>query len=98
MPRSYDTFMLSDEPKIFGIPIVSGLPCIGLTVIGLLIGFGFQCFVVGAVISLLLHTKFGGQGIRFFLSVIYWILPRKFTRTCFGLRRSPDSANRIYLK
>lgn len=96
--RSYDTFMLSEEPKLFGIPIVSGLPCIGLTIIGLVIGLAFQLFLVGGALSFLLHQKFGGQGIRFFFSMIYWMLPSKITRIAFGLRRSPDSAHRIYLK
>ncbi|ALA26633.1 type IV conjugative transfer system protein TraL [Piscirickettsia salmonis] len=96
MSRSYETFILSDEPKLFGIPIVSGLPCIALTIIGLLSGYGFQLFVVGAITSLLLHVKFGADGIRFFLSIIYWFLPSKLTRVFFW--RSPDSAHRLYLK
>lgn len=96
--RSYETFMLSDEPKIFGIPIVSGLPCIALTVMGLVSGYTFQFFVVGAIISFILHVKFGGQGIRLLLSIVYWTLPNKMTKSLFGLRRSPDSSHRVYLK
>ena len=96
MSRSYETFLLSDEPKLFGIPIVSGFPCISLTITGLIIGYTFQFFLVGSVISFLMHVKFGGQSIRFFYSIVYWFLPRKTTR--WLLRRSPDSAHRIYLK
>ncbi|ALB24371.1 conjugal transfer pilus assembly protein TraL (plasmid) [Piscirickettsia salmonis] len=96
MSRSYETFILSDEPKLFGIPIVSGLPCIALTIVGLLAGYTFQLFFIGAIASLLLHVKFGADGIRFFLSVIYWFLPSKFTRIFFW--HSPNSAYRLYLK
>lgn len=97
MSRNYDTFMLSDEPKIFGIPIVSGLPCVAFTLIGMPFGFIYQGFVLGAIISIALHLKFNGQGIRFFLSIVYWMLPKQVSMA-FGLRRFPDSANRTYLK
>jgi len=96
--RRYQTFMLSDEPKVFGIPIVSGFPCIALTIIGLVIGYTFQAFVIGALISVVLHYKFSGYGIRFFLSVVYWRLPGEITKTTFGLRRSPASRKRFYLR
>ncbi|MCF6808565.1 type IV conjugative transfer system protein TraL [Thiotrichales bacterium 19S9-12] len=96
MQREYHTFMLSDEPKLFGIPIVTGLPCIGLTVIGLLTGLGISLFLFGAVISLIFHLKFGGEGIRFFYSFIYWMLPNQITKLI--LRKSPNSANRVYLR
>ena len=97
MERSYETFMLSDEPKLFGIPIVSAIPCIALTVIGMFMGLIYQGFVVGAIISFALHVKFGGQGIRIFLSIVYWVLPRKVSMA-FGLIRFPDSSQRIFLK
>jgi len=97
MSRSYNTFMLSDEPKICGIPIITALPCAALTVLGLFIGMLYQGMVVGAILSLVMHFKFGGQGIRTFLSIAYWSLPRSVT-VFFGLRRFPDSANRIFLR
>lgn len=98
MARTYDTFMLTDEPKLCGIPIVTALPCMGLTLVGLLVGYGFQFFAFGAAVSLVLHFKFNAQGIRFFLSMVYWMLPSVVSRAFFGLRRSPDSAKRIYLQ
>ncbi|MCF6768422.1 type IV conjugative transfer system protein TraL [Thiotrichales bacterium 19S11-10] len=98
MQKSYETFMLSEEPKIAGIPIVSGLPCISLTVIGLILNCGFQLFVIGGFLSFILHVKFSGDGIRFFYSIIYWMLPNYITKYLFGLRRSPNSAYRVYLR
>jgi conjugal transfer pilus assembly protein TraL len=35
MARNYQTFMLSDEPKIAGIPLTTGLPIFVLTIVGL---------------------------------------------------------------
>lgn len=42
MARNYQTFMLSDEPKIAGIPVTTGLPIFLLTGIGLLTGLAYQ--------------------------------------------------------
>ena len=96
MSRSYKTFMLSDEPKLFGIPIISGLPCIALTIVGLMTNYTFQLFVVGVALSFAMHFTFSGKGIRIFFSVVYWKFPKKSTSLL--LRRSPDSSKRIYLK
>lgn len=98
MQRQYDTFRLSDEPKLFGIPVVTGLPCMTLTVVGLLTGYGYQFFLVGALLSFALHHFFGGYGIRFFFSMVYWYLPHVLTRHVFRLVRSPNSGHRVYLR
>jgi len=96
MARDYHTFMLSDEPKIAGIPITTGLPVFLLTGIGLLTGMTFSLFVIGAVLSGLMHVKFGGLPIRILLSIVYWSLPRFLTSAIF--RTWPDSANRLYIR
>ena len=57
MARNYQTFMLSDEPKIAGIPITTGLPVFLLTTIGLITGFATTLFIIGAVLSLTMHLK-----------------------------------------
>jgi conjugal transfer pilus assembly protein TraL len=95
--RNYATFMLSDEPRILGIPLVIGLPCVAFTLLGLLFGYGYQGFLLGAGLSLLLHLKFNGQGLRLILAVMYWLLPEQLSKTCLGLRRSPASHQRVYL-
>ncbi len=96
MARDYHTFMLSDEPKIAGIPVTTGLPVFFLTGIGLLAGTAFQLFLIGAGLSCLMHFKFGGLPIRTLLSMVYWSLPRAFTAVLF--RALPDSANRLYIR
>lgn len=97
MNREYKTFMLSDEPKLFGISIITALPCVVLTALGMLTGLGYQGFVVGSVIGFIMHVKFGGFGIRFFLSIVYWMMPRAISMS-LGLRRFPDSSQRIFIK
>lgn len=94
--KSYRTFILSDEPKIFGIPVTTGIPVVFLTVIGLLTGYSMQLFIVGVAISFIMHSVFGGLPIRQFFAIIYWSLPRILTVCLF--RASPDSANRLYIK
>lgn len=96
MARDYHTFMLSDEPKIAGIPITTGLPVFLLTGIGLLTGMTFPLFMIGAALSGLMHVKFGGLPIRILLSIVYWSLPRFLTQIFF--RTWPDSANRLYIR
>ena len=87
MARDYKTFQLSDEPKIAGIPVTTGLPVFLLTGIGLLIG---------AVLSVTMHYKFGGLPIRRLLAIVYWSLPRSTTNLLF--RAFPDSAHRLYVR
>lgn len=96
MNRSYQTFMLSDEPKIAGIPITTGLPIFLLTTIGLLTGYAYQLFVIGAALSVGMHFFFGGLTLRALIAVVYWSLPSKLT--CFLFRAFPDSANRLYIR
>ena len=67
MARNYQTFMLSDEPKIAGIPMTTGLPIFLLTIVGLLVGYVYQLFLIGAMLSVLMHYKFGGLPIRILL-------------------------------
>ncbi len=94
--KNYKTFMLSDEPKIFGIQITSGLPVFLLTAIGLCTGYAPQLFIVGAVLSFIMSWCFGGLPIKYFYSVLYWYLPKKVT--CVMFKGSPDSANRVYMR
>lgn len=96
MARNYQTFMLSDEPKIAGIPITTGLPVFLLTTIGLLTGFATTLFMIGAVLSIGMHIKFGGLPIRLLLAIIYSTLPRGLTRILF--QASPDSSHRQYIR
>ena len=88
--------MLSDEPKIAGIPITTGLPVFLLTGIGLVTGMATQLFMIGAALSGVMHFKFGGLPIRALLAIVYWSLPRTWTAMLF--RALPDSANRIYIR
>lgn len=94
--RNYQTFLLSEEPKFFGIPILTGVPTFLLTAIGLVTGYSMQLFVLGMGISVFMHVKFGGLPIRQFWGMVYWFLPKKITFALF--RRSPDSANRLYIR
>ncbi len=96
MARNYHTFMLSDEPKIFGVPVTTGLPVFCLTGIGLLIGMATPLFLIGAALSALMHFKFGGLPIRGLFAIVYWALPKKLTHVLF--RFMPDSAHRIYVR
>ena len=96
MARNYQTFMLSDEPKIAGIPITTGLPLFLLTGIGILTGLSYQLFMIGAALSALMHYKFGGLPIRTLLSIVYWALPSVLTS--FVFRAFPNSANRLYIR
>ena len=96
MARNYQTFMLSDEPKIAGIPITTGLPIFLLTTLGLLTGLVTTLFMIGAVLSITMHVKFGGLPIRLLLAIVYWTLPRGFTQALF--RAFPDSAHRLYIR
>ncbi len=96
MARSYQTFMLSDEPKIAGIPITTGLPIFLLTGIGLLTGLAYPFFMIGAALSVAMHYKFGGLPIRTLLAIVYWSLPCWLTSMLF--RAFPDSANRLYIR
>ena len=96
MARDYHTFMLSDEPKIAGIPVTTGLPVFLLTGIGLITGMTFQLFLIGAVMSCVMHFKFGGLPIRVLFSIIYWSLPSALTAGLF--RAWPRSANRLYIR
>lgn len=94
--RNYHTFMLSDEPKIAGIPITTGLPVFLLTAIGLFTGMSTTLFIIGAVLSIAMHMCFGGLPIRMLLALVYWFLPRGLTQVLF--RACPDSACRLYIK
>lgn len=96
MEKKYETFMLSDEPKIIGFPVIYSLPVISLTVFGAVIGQAITLFVIGAILSGLMYKFFGSVGIRYFLSIIYWSLPNYISKIFF--RRSSNSANRVYLK
>ncbi|CZK51124.1 putative conjugative transfer protein TraL [Legionella pneumophila] len=87
--------MLSEEPRIAGIPLTTGLPVYLLTGIGLLIGYAPQLFVIGAVLSLIMHVQFGGLPLRVLLGIIYWFLPHAITTLIF--RSFPNSAHRIYV-
>lgn len=95
MSHNYTTFMLSEEPRIAGIPLTTGLPVYLLTGIGLLIGYAPQLFVIGAALSLIMHFKFGGLPLRILLGIIYWSLPHAMTHLIF--RTFPKSAHRIYV-
>lgn len=94
--KDYQTFVLSDEPKLIGIPITTGIPVLLLTTIGLLTGHALPLFIAGAISSLLMHYQFGGLPIRQFWGVIYWSLPRFLT--VFLFQKSPNSANRLYIR
>lgn len=96
MPHDYQTFMLSDEPKIAGIPVTTGIPVFLLTTLGLVTGYATELFLIGAVLSLFMHFKFGGLPIRILFSMVYWAFPRKMTIMLF--RAFPSSANRIYIR
>lgn len=96
MNRNYRTFLLSDEPKIAGIPIATGLPVFSLTVLGMLVGHVPELFMIGAVMSFFMHHKFGGLVMRTLLLMIYWSLPQGLTGLLF--RAFPNSANRVYVR
>ena len=96
MARNYQTFMLSDEPKIAGIPITTGLPVFLLTAIGLLTGLATTLFIIGAALSVTMHCKFGGLPIRLLLAIVYSTLPRGLTYALF--QESPDSSHRQYIR
>lgn len=96
MARNYHTFMLSDEPKLFGVPVTTGLPVFCLTGIGLVVGMATQLFLIGAALSALMHFKFGGVPIRGLFSIVYWSLPKRLT--CVLFRSLPDSAHRLYIR
>lgn len=95
MSRNYRTFMLSDEPKIVGIPITTGLPVFILTALGFLMGYVYQLFVIGAVLSVAMHYIYGGLPIRILLAMAYWSFPKSLTRLIF--RAFPDSSVRQYI-
>ncbi|HHU0006921.1 type IV conjugative transfer system protein TraL [Legionella pneumophila serogroup 1] len=95
MSHNYSTFMLSEEPRIAGIPLTTGLPVYLLTGIGLLIGYAPQLFVIGAILSLIMHVQYGGLPLRVLLGMIYWSLPHAMTTIIF--RSFPNSAHRIYV-
>ena len=95
MSHNYSTFMLAEEPRIAGIPLTTGLPVYLLTGIGLLIGYGPQLFGIGAVLSFIMHVKFGGLPLRILLGIMYWSLPYAMTRIIF--RTFPNSAYRIFI-
>ena len=88
--------MLSEEQKIAGIPVTTGLPVFLLTSIGLMTGLAYQLFMIGAVLSVAMHFKFGGLPIRMLLSIVYWSLPHGVTSLLF--RAFPDSAHRLYIR
>ena len=88
--------MLSDEPKIAGIPITTGLPVFLLTAIGLLTGLATTLFIIGAALSVTMHCKFGGLPIRLLLAIVYSTLPRGLTYALF--QESPDSSHRQYIR
>ena len=94
--RTYQTFMLSDEPRIAGIPLTTGIPVFLCTFVGMLIGYAYQLFLVGSILSVIMHFQFGVTGIRFFLSIIYWSLPRALT--CLIFRAASHSANRQFIR
>ena len=96
MNRNYKTFILSDEPKIAGIPIATGLPVFSLTILGMLVGHVPELFMIGAVMSFFMHHKFGGLVMRTLLLMIHWSLPKGLTGLIF--RAFPDSAHRIYVR
>ena len=96
MVRDYHTFKLSDEPKLFGVPITTGLPVFCLTGMGLITGMATQLFLIGAALSALMHVKFGGLPIRGLFAIVYWSLPKPFTKALF--RSFPNSAHRLYLR
>lgn len=96
MERNYKTFMLSDEPKIAGIPVTTGLPVFLLTGIGLLTGLAFQLFLIGSALSFGMYYQFGGLPLRIILSMIYWSLPKVMTKPLF--RAFPNSADRQYIR
>lgn len=95
MNRDYRTFMLSDEPKIAGIPVTTGLPVFILTGFGFFIGYVYQLFVIGAVLSAAMHYIYGGLPIRILLAMAYWSLPKSLTGLIF--RAFPDSSIRQYI-
>lgn len=96
MAHNYKTFMLSDEPKIAGIPVTTGVPVFLLTAIGLFIGYATTFFLIGTALSLFMHFKFGGLPLRILLSIVYWSFPTSMTFVLF--RSFPNSANRLYIR
>ena len=93
--KKYKTFMLSEEPKLFGIAMTTAIPVFLFTAIGLITGYATQCFALGSLISLVMHFSFGGLPIKFFYAILYWHLPKSVTGQIFS--GSPDSANRVYV-
>lgn len=96
MSRDYKTFLLSDEPKIAGFPITTGLPLFALTGFGVLIGNASVFFMIGLALSGLMFYQFGGLSLRVFLSIAYWSLPKVITQLFFP--SFPDSSNRLYIR
>ncbi len=94
--KSYKTFILSDEPRWFGIPVISALPVLSLTVFGLLINKTWPLFIIGFIISLIVHFTCASQGIKYFLSLMYWHLPNSISSIIFN--KFPQACNRIYMK
>lgn len=94
MEKSYRTFRLSEEPRLFGVPVVTAAPCVFLTLIGLITGCAPTMFLIGGSISLMLHLTLGKSPFRKLIGIAYWYLP--YFVTSILLRSAPDSALRKY--
>lgn len=94
MEKSYRTFRLSEEPRLFGVPIVTATPCVLLTLAGLITGCAPTMFLIGGSISLIIHLTLGKSPFKKLIGIVYWYLPHFITRGL--LRNVPDSAFRKY--
>jgi conjugal transfer pilus assembly protein TraL len=92
--RDYTTFKLADEPKLLGVSVLSSIPAILFTLLGLFFGQALPMLVIGCLIGVFMHLKFAIKGLRYFYSVLYWSLPGWITRII--LPNSPDSSVRVY--
>jgi conjugal transfer pilus assembly protein TraL len=94
MEKSYKTFRLSEEPRVFGVPIVTAVPVVLLTLAGLISGNAPTFFMIGGSISLLIHVTMGKSPFKKLLGYVYWYLPHFITK--LFMKNLPDSAFRKY--
>lgn len=96
MKKDYKTILLSNEPKIFGFPLLTVLPIVLLTLIGLLFQEAYKGMMIGFAISASIHFMGGDKSFRVLLSLIYHHSPKELNNLLFiGW---PDSANKLYMR
>lgn len=97
MSKDYHTVILTAEPRIFGLPLLTVLPLVVLVLIGLAFSNNvFNWMVAGFIASGAVHFTHGDKAFRVIVGIIYSHCPREVTQVLF--RRWPDPAHRLFLK